>query len=486
MKKTLLHFLILCVLLVASIIMSPVAATALASDNTSDLSGQWYGEWFYDPLQYGSVFGIEINQGEEYVIIHVPEMDLIHQPLPASFNDDVITIYAGDFTLNGTASDGVIVGEILYGAFTNQQVLGKWTIYREVDVCEPETDPGICTVLPSLFTIGDVEYLTELLPFDPDTDQGYIDYPVNGETWEDQYRSYARRDLIQIVQYAAAKVECQTADWEYWNYSPIGLMDMSEADGSIPGTSTGSPGHPAGTHENGNDMDIAYYQLYAPDNYPRSIGDHSYGYMTDEYHCVSEPYMLDPWRTALFISYLSEHPHIRVIGVDGQVGLVLEEVLDKLVTLGWIDAEHRAGIPLDYEVTDTGRGWYLFHHHHIHVSMNPLYDIVSEFDIQPESLNRKNHGKFLTVYLELESSLEISEIDLSTVQLIVNGHTSIVTLADKVSVSDFNNNGIPDLTLKFDMQLVTEMIGEGLTELAITGVIDGMVFQDSDIISVIK
>ena len=260
------------------------------------------------------------------------------------------------------------------------------------------------------------------------------------------------------MKYATAKVECKTADWDYWDFAPLGLVDMSEADGSIPGTSIGYPGHPPGTHEDGNDMDLAYYQLYTPDNHPRVIGEHYEGY-TDAYHLISEPYALDPWRTALFISYLSEHHHVRVIGVDGQVGLVLEEALDDLVSLGYIDSDHREAIPLVYEVDNQGWGWYYFHHHHMHVSMNPLYEIVSEVEIQPETLNRKSEGKYITGYIELIEELDINLLDISTVELVVDGFTAVP--ASRAEVSDYNDNGIPDLTLKFDRQQVTEAIGTG-------------------------
>jgi hypothetical protein len=55
------------------------------------------------------------------------------------------------------------------------------------------------------------------------------------------------------------------------------------------------------------------------------------------------------------------------------------------------------------------------------------------------------------------------------------------------SVSDYNNNGIPDLTLKFDRQLVTEAIDTGTVEVAITGAYYSYYyFQESDTISVLN
>jgi hypothetical protein len=82
---------------------------------------------------------------------------------------------------------------------------------------------------------------------------GYWNYPLNGETCSNQYRSFCRNDLMQLVKYAAAQVECLTRGWNFGNGEPIGLGDMSEENGDIPGTSIGSPGRPSGTHVDGYD-----------------------------------------------------------------------------------------------------------------------------------------------------------------------------------------------------------------------------------------
>ena len=225
-----------------------------------------------------------------------------------------------------------------------------------------------CDELPPLSCTGGVDYCTELIPFEPDEGPGYWDYPIPGETADQQSYSYLRRDAVMLIKYAAAKVACKTADWDYGNLAPLGLGDMSEADGSTPGTNIGNLRHPPGSHVNGNDIDIAYYQLFSPDNLLRSVGD-SYIGTENQFHIVGDPYALDVWRTALFIAYLSEHPDLRVIGVDGQIGLILEPAFWQLVTLGWIDEDLYDLIPLAYEVTDQGYGWYLYHHTHMHISM---------------------------------------------------------------------------------------------------------------------
>lgn len=210
---------------------------------------------------------------------------------------------------------------------------------------------------------------SDLVPFDPDMGPGYWDYPLNGETSADQYRSYVRRDVMMLVKYATAMVDCQSGGWSFGNVGqPLGLGDMSEADGSIPGTRDGSPGHPAGTHVNGHDMDIAYYQM-SGDNRLRSVCPHTEG-GSDVYHCTGAPNDLDPWRTALFLGHLHASPNVRVIGVDGRVGPLVDSALSQLCADGWVSGAACSRHSITWEETDMGRGWFRFHHHHLHVSIS--------------------------------------------------------------------------------------------------------------------
>ncbi len=238
----------------------------------------------------------------------------------------------------------------------------------------PGAGPGpTCADIPARDCTGTASYCGEILPFEPDEGPGYWDYPLNGETQSDQYRSYARRDLQMLIKWATATVKCKTAAWQTGNGLPLGLGDMSEANGDIPGTREGQPGHPAGTHEEGYDMDIAYYQTSAsPDNKLRPVCVHKSGNQ-DQYHCVSEPTILDVWRNAMFLGLLLQSPRTRVIGVDGKVGPLVERAMDILCDNGWLTGtpctSNRA---LAYETEDEGRGWYYFHHHHLHISLKQL------------------------------------------------------------------------------------------------------------------
>jgi hypothetical protein len=222
---------------------------------------------------------------------------------------------------------------------------------------EPPAGPGPdCPDLPPVLCDGLDGACDELIQFDPLQDEGYFDALYGGAPPDDA-RNWASRHVVHAVQYAAAFVACKAAGWEAGNGGPLGLGDMSMEDGSAPS------GHPASTFEGGVDMNTAYYQDGTEDNGFRDICDRE-----GQQHCVAPPHLLDAWRTALFIGALHDATDLRVIGVDGQVGLVVDEKLAWLCANGWLDNGACEADKLAYEVEDTGAGWFLFHYHRMHVS----------------------------------------------------------------------------------------------------------------------
>lgn len=255
----------------------------------------------------------------------------------------------------------------------------------------PGQGPGPdCADLPQKDCTGTISYCGELIQFEPLTGTGYDNYPLNGECYpcapgkgcngygtcttggklESQWRSWARRDLVMLVKWAAAYVDCKAKSWGGGNGKPIGLGDMSEKDGSIPGTSIGEPGHPAGTHEDGYDMDIAYFQSIGNDNYLKAVCDH-YLNGKDQYHCTKAPNILDLWRTTLFIGALLTSDRTRVIGVDGKIGPLVEQAMPVLCAKKWLPQKacNKMAQGLAYATYDDGSGWFYFHHHHLHLSL---------------------------------------------------------------------------------------------------------------------
>ncbi len=450
--------------------------TATAS---ADITGKWYGTWEMNDTGYSSNSSVTFDG--PWAIIYVPELGLFDTYLPVTIEDNSLG-YIVNIGIPGIVEmSGALHGDSISGLFNAPTYSGFWQIqkYTGEEVFPGDAPGQQCENLPPAFCMGSTEYCSEIVLFEPRTGMGYLDKDNSGRIF-----SYLRRDLMQLVKYAAAKVACKTADWDYGNLAPLDLLDMSEWDGSTPGTNYPPLRHPPGTHEGGRDIDTAYYQLYAIDNSARPVCVHYDGH-AEAYHCVGEPYGLDKWRTALYIAYLSGHPRLRVVGVDGKVGPVVEEALDELVGSSWIDPDLRDSIPLAYEEENTGMGWYRFHHHHKHTSMNPLHDIVASADLKPDTLYKESSGKYVTAYIELDEDFEASQIDIDSVALIIGGHTMLYTEPGFNEISDYNNNGIADLTVKFDRQKVIGLIDNGNVEVSITGLADGnSFFQDSDTVRV--
>jgi len=186
------------------------------------------------------------------------------------------------------------------------------------------------------------------------------------------------------------------------------------------------------------------------------------------------------------MAFLAEHPRLRVIGVDGQVGIRLEETFGEFSNLGWSDPGARETIPLAYEIEDTGRGWFRFHHDHMHVSISPLHSIVSSLVITPSTLNKKSEGNYITAHIEFDEDIEIAEIDNRSIALLIDGHTMLNAHPDDVEISDFDGNGIEDVTVKFDRRAVVDSMGDGDVEVSIMGSVGPVFFQESELIQVIK
>lgn len=183
---------------------------------------------------------------------------------------------------------------------------------------------------------------------------GYDEVPLADEQVPEHSTSYLRRDLLTAVQAAIAEVHADGAP-------VIEIGDGSERDGATPGTWAGRPRHPANTHLDGRDVDLAYVQRGAGASAIHAICDHVVEGV-DQHHCVGPPVELDVERTARLAIALFASGHVRTIGVDGVAGGLLEA---EMAHLGHPE------LHLAYELRDTGRGWFYGHHNHLHVSWAP-------------------------------------------------------------------------------------------------------------------
>jgi hypothetical protein len=182
------------------------------------------------------------------------------------------------------------------------------------------------------------------------------------------YRRWIRRDVALIVSYAACEVHRQFPDAD-----PLGLGDMSEENGAIPGTSKGHPAHPEGTHTDGYDMDVAYYQTDGTNELQSVCGDGSDtnpnnkpGKYNDGSFCTTTENIVNWPQQVYFFAKLFEAERLRVLGIDQQLVSDLGAELKKQREAGLISDKIFADFN-DRIAWGAAGGWE-YHFHHVHLS----------------------------------------------------------------------------------------------------------------------
>jgi len=112
--------------------------------------------------------------------------------------------------------------------------------------------------------------------------------------------------------------------------------------------------------------------------------------------------------------------------------------------------------------------------------------LKADIDIEPDTIDFSSVAdKSITAYIELPSGYNPKSIDIRTVRLLKD----IPAWERPIDVVDHDQNGIFELMVKFDRQLVIDyLISKGLAEgkvsLTLTGVVDGRPFEGADTILV--
>jgi hypothetical protein len=119
-----------------------------------------------------------------------------------------------------------------------------------------------------------------------------------------------------------------------------------------------------------------------------------------------------------------------------------------------------------------------------------FFDKVNEeplfLDINPDTLNLKSRGSYITAYIELPEGYDVSNIDMSTVKLNIEG-SEIYAEDLPFSIGDYNINGVQDIMVKFDRGLVQNACNvTGPIESSLNcKAYDGTLFVGSDVFLVI-
>jgi hypothetical protein len=130
--------------------------------------------------------------------------------------------------------------------------------------------------------------------------------------------SHTRRSVASRIQATTRAVS-----EAYPSTAPLGLGDMSQPDTDTPGLLEGVLRHPEGTHQHGNDIEVAYYQT-GPNNLGREVCDN------DGFFCTAPPSVLEPERTAVLIATLLADPAVQQIAVDPLIQEMVNEAAEVL------------------------------------------------------------------------------------------------------------------------------------------------------------
>jgi len=122
--------------------------------------------------------------------------------------------------------------------------------------------------------------------------------------------------------------------------------------------------------------------------------------------------------------------------------------------------------------------------------------VCASIDIKPDTLNLGSKGRWITSYIELLEGLDLNNINVSSILL---NDTIPVASSTPATIDDYDNDGIPDLMVKFDRAKVIQYIlahvnraelieGRSITiTLTITGKFeDGTTFKGNDTIRMVK
>jgi hypothetical protein len=203
-----------------------------------------------------------------------------------------------------------------------------------------------------------------LLPFPfPDPDDSVVGSFYLSESFGN-YR-FARRELIMLVRHALSRTLKA-----FPGTKPLSLIDVCQQDGTTPGYDVGTPRHPKSTHDQGGNIDIAYFQRDGANNGQIICGDgskHADGWCSP---AAAQKHIVDLPRQAYFMAQLYSSARTRVVGVDKVIAPFILSAAQDLSKLPEGDPKKISAAQYQGFVARMahGDGW-PYHHHHIHLSM---------------------------------------------------------------------------------------------------------------------
>jgi subtilase family serine protease len=112
----------------------------------------------------------------------------------------------------------------------------------------------------------------------------------------------------------------------------------------------------------------------------------------------------------------------------------------------------------------------------------PIVNITGTIDFDPNTLNQGSNGKWVTVYIELPEGYDVNDIIISSILL----ENTVQAEPKPYAIEDYDNDGIPDLKVKFRRSDVIAILPSGdNVQVLVTGELETVTFDGIDIIRVI-
>ncbi|MFH1219361.1 MAG: FlgD immunoglobulin-like domain containing protein [Candidatus Eisenbacteria bacterium] len=106
----------------------------------------------------------------------------------------------------------------------------------------------------------------------------------------------------------------------------------------------------------------------------------------------------------------------------------------------------------------------------------------ADIDVNPDVLNPRSGGRWITCYIELAEGYDPADIDVSTVML----NETVPAEMAPTAVGDYDGDMIPDLMVKFSRSAVIEILPGGEhVEVRVSGEVAGQPFVGTDTIRVL-
>lgn len=114
--------------------------------------------------------------------------------------------------------------------------------------------------------------------------------------------------------------------------------------------------------------------------------------------------------------------------------------------------------------------------------------VVAIVEYGPETINLKSKGKFVTAYIEMPEGFLPDDIAVDSVEITAIDGIGIVPIPANLRPSelgDFDDDGIPDLMVKFDRSELQDELAAGMREIQLEGLVAGEPFVATRSVGVI-